>query len=138
MIDMGVDPFLVASAVAVVCAQRLARKLCDDCKRPMEIVPPKDSLLRMGFTEEQAESAELYDPVGCTRCAQGYKGRFAILETMPVTTELQRIIINGGSALDIKAGALEQEMITLRKCGILNALRGRTTIEELLRVTIED
>ena len=138
MVDMGVDPFLVASAVACVCAQRLARKLCDECKRPMEIQPPPETLLRLGVKEDEVEDCELLEPVGCTRCSRGYKGRFAILETMPVTNALQRVIIGGGSAVDIKEAAMQEEMITLRRCAVLNVMRGRTTLEELLRVTIDD
>ena len=138
MCDMGVDPFLVASAVACVCAQRLARTLCEDCKRPMEIVPPDEHLLSIGFSPEQIDGMEIYEPVGCTRCAKGYKRRFALLETMPVTNKLQRVVINGGSAVDIKAAAREEQMITLRECAILNSLRGKMSIEEILRVTVED
>ncbi len=138
MVDMGVDPFLVASAVACVCAQRLSRKLCDECKRPSQVVPPPDYLLKLGMREEELDGLSLYEPVGCQRCSQGYKGRFALLETMPVTTELQRVIISGGSAIDIKDQAVKEDMITLRRCGLLNMARGKTTLEELLRVTVDD
>ena len=138
MVDMGVDPFLAASSVACVAAQRLARKLCDDCKKPMEVVPPAEHLLQLGFPRSELKSLELYEPVGCQRCAAGYKGRFALLETMPLSTEIQRIVIEGGSALDIRNKAIEQEMITLRRCAILNAIRGKTSLEEVLRVTIAD
>ena len=138
MVDMGVDPFLVASSVACVCAQRLARKLCDDCKKPQEAAPTKEHLLSLGFLEEDLDHLELYEPVGCQRCTSGYKGRFALLETMPLTTEIQRVIIEGGSAMDIRNMSLEQNMITLRRCALLNASRGKTSLEEVLRVTVSD
>ena len=138
MTDMQVDPFLVASSVACVCAQRLARKLCEDCRKPMEVMPPKEHLIELGYTKEEVKDLELYEPAGCGRCAGGYRGRFALLETMPMTPEIQRVVINGGSAMDIGKVALEQGMITLRKCALLNALRGKTSLEEVLRVTVTE
>jgi type IV pilus assembly protein PilB len=138
MIDMGVDPFMVSSATLLVSAQRLARRLCKHCKVPMER-PPAERLLAVGFTEEEASKAELMKPVGCSRCKSGYAGRFALLETMPLNEDLQRMIIEGKSALDLKNRSIVQhKMITLRRCGILNALRGVTSVEEILRVTMPD
>lgn len=138
MIDMGVDPFLVASSVACIAAQRLSRKLCEECRKPMERPPRTEYLRQIGFREEDMDNLELWEPVGCPRCEKGYKGRFALLETMPVTNELQRVVVDGGSAIDIKRVALGQDMVTLRRCGILNALRGKTSLEEILRVTVAD
>tara|TARA_B100000809_G_scaffold145708_1_gene143298 strand:- start:5838 stop:7562 length:1725 start_codon:yes stop_codon:yes gene_type:complete len=138
IVDMGVDPFLAASALVCVCAQRLARSLCEECSRPMEVVPPADYLESLGFTAKETKKLELLETVGCQRCSNGYKGRFALLETMQVTSRLQRVIIDGGSAMDIKEVAREEGMLTLRRCGILNAARGRTSLEEILRVTVED
>ena len=139
MVDMGVDPFLVASSVACVAAQRLAKKLCEECKKPLDFKPPADHLLRIGFREEELDSLVLHQPGGCPRCdGKGYKGRFAILETLPLNDDLRRIIIKGGSALDIKAEASKQGMITLRRCGLLNVIRGRTSLEEVLKVTVGD
>ena len=139
MVDMGVDPFLVASSVACVAAQRLAKKLCDECKKPLDFKPPTDHLLRIGFREEELDSLVLHQPAGCPRCdGKGYKGRFAVLETLPLNDDLRRIIIKGGSALDIKAEASKQGMITLRRCGLLNVIRGRTSLEEVLKVTVGD
>ncbi len=138
IVDMGIEPFLVASSVVCVCAQRLAKKLCDDCKRPVEETPPLDDLYGMGFLEQDLAGAEIqfYEAVGCNRCAAGYKGRFALLETMPLNDELRRVIIRGGTALDIKDKALEQHMIGLRRVGLLNALRGKTSLQEVIRVTM--
>jgi len=138
MIDMGVDPFMVASATLLVSAQRLARRLCKHCKAPHEDVPTK-RLLRVGFTEEEAETGTVFKAVGCPRCKNGYSGRFALLETMPMKEGIKRKIIEGKSAMDLKTAAvLDYNMVTLRRCAILNSLRGKTSIEEVLRVTMPD
>jgi type IV pilus assembly protein PilB len=138
MIDMGVDPFMVSSATLLVSAQRLARRLCKYCKSPVGDVPKK-RLLSIGFSEEQAETGELFKPAGCPRCKNGYSGRFALLETMPMNEDLKRMIIEGKSSHELKNAAIvEQGMITLRQCAIRNALRGITSIEEVLRVTMPD
>ena len=138
VVDMGVAPFLAASALVCVCAQRLARSLCEECSRPMDVVPPAEHLESLGFTGEETGQLDLLEAVGCQRCSQGYKGRFALLETMPITNGLQRVIIDGGSAVDIEAKALEDGMLSLRRCAVLNALKGRTSLEEILRVTVGD
>ena len=138
VVDMGVDPFLAASALVCVCAQRLARSLCEECSRPMDVVPPAEHLESLGFTGEETGQLDLLEAVGCQRCSQGYKGRFALLETMPITNGLQRVIIDGGSAMDIEAKAIEDGMLSLRRCAVLNALKGRTSLEEILRVTVGD
>ncbi len=138
MIDMGVDPFMVASSVLLVAAQRLGRKICEACREPTEI--PRDRLIAEGFTEEDlATDPTFYAPRGCDKCGgKGLKGRFALLETMPLTEEVRRIIIEGGSAMDIRKQALVEGMLTLRRVGLLNVLRGRTSLEEVLRVTLRD
>jgi type IV pilus assembly protein PilB len=137
IVDMGVDSFLVASSVNVVSAQRLCRKLCDECKEPVEVPPAK--LVELGFTEEEIGKATIHRPVGCPRCNQiGYRGRFALLETVPVTNEIKQAIIKGKSAIEIKDMALKQGMITLRRCGVLNAMRGKTSLEEVHNVTMSD
>jgi type IV pilus assembly protein PilB len=138
MVDMGVDPFLIASSVMCVAAQRLARRLCSDCKEVLEANPPKEHLLELGFLEEDLAEMKLYHAVGCARCNQGYKGRFAILETMPLNEDLRRVIIEGGSAIDIKTQAMKQDMVSLRRCGLRNSMRGVTTIEEILQTTVGD
>ncbi|MGE3166893.1 MAG: GspE/PulE family protein [Planctomycetota bacterium] len=138
MVDMGVDPFLVASATQCIAAQRLARRLCNDCKRPLDVQLPTERLLAVGFREEQLEDLQIYQAVGCGKCSAGYKGRFALLETMPLTEEVRRLVVSGASAIEIKDQAIQQDMITLRMCGLRNVARGKTTIEEILRVTIAD
>jgi type IV pilus assembly protein PilB len=137
MVDMGVDPFMVASSTLLVSAQRLCRRLCSHCKE--EVEAPAERLLSVGFSKEEVEASRtVYMAKGCTRCNQGYAGRFAILETLPMSEDIKRTIIEGGSALDIKHQALKEGMITLRRCAILNAIRGNTSIEEVLRVTLDD
>ncbi|MBN1421823.1 MAG: Flp pilus assembly complex ATPase component TadA [Planctomycetes bacterium] len=138
LIDMGVDSFLVASAVNCVVAQRLGRRLCTGCRKALDPPPPPEKLLSTGFRPEDIEGLTLHEPQGCPRCERGYKGRFALLETMPMTEDVRRSVVAGGTAIEIKDIALKQGMITLRRCGLLNAGRGKTSIEEVLRVTIED
>ncbi|MDJ0523464.1 MAG: ATPase, T2SS/T4P/T4SS family [Planctomycetota bacterium] len=137
MIDMGVDPFMVASATLLVSAQRLVRRLCKRCCEPVEVKAEK--LLSMGYTEaEVKEGVTLYRAVGCNRCSAGYAGRFALLETLPVTEAIKRMIIDGHSAIEIRHKALEEGMISLRRAALLNAMRGNTSVEEVLRVTLAE
>ncbi|HET6202093.1 MAG TPA: ATPase, T2SS/T4P/T4SS family [Planctomycetota bacterium] len=136
MKDMGCDPFLVASSVLVVSAQRLARALCASCREPVSL--PVERLVEIGFRPEEAQGASLHRAVGCARCNAGFRGRFALLETMPMTEELKRMVVEGRSTDEIKRKALEQGMLTLRRCAIQNALRGKTSVEEVLRVTMPD
>ncbi len=137
MVDMGVDPFMVASATLLVSAQRLIRRLCSRCKEPYKVKPEK--LRSLGFTEDEIrEKPDMYRAKGCNRCAQGYAGRFALLETLPITEAIKRMVIDGHSAIEIRNKALEEGMISLRRAALLNAMRGNTTVEEVLRVTLAD
>jgi type IV pilus assembly protein PilB len=137
MVDMGLDPFMVASSTLVIAAQRLAKKLCDHCKEPVDV--PVDRLIELGSSESDIPSdLQLFKAVGCNRCNSGYKGRFALLETMRMTDPIKRTIIDGKSALEIKDVALEEGMISLRRAGLNNAIRGRTSIEEVLRCSMGD
>jgi len=136
MIDMGVDPFLVASSILLVSAQRLVRRLCPLCKE--EATYPKERLMKIGIKPEELGDAVLYKAHGCNRCVEGYKGRFALLETLPVEDDLRKMILEGATQVDIKRYAIEKGMISLRRCGLLNTLRGNTSIEEVLRVTATD
>ena len=137
MIDMGVDPFMVASATLLVSAQRLLRKLCNYCREEYEVNP--DRLLQVGFTQAEVnEGVTLFKPVGCSRCSRGYSGRFAILETLPLTDTIKRMVINGHSAIEIRNSAVEEGMISLRRSALNNAKAGKTSIEEVLRVTLSD
>lgn len=137
LVDMGIEAFLVASSTLLVSAQRLVRRLCNECKEP--VIVPSDRLRAVGFTEEEiSREPMLYRPRGCSRCTNGYRGRFALLETMVMSDGVKRLILKGASALEIKDHALKEGMITLRRCGILNAIRGNTSLEEVLNVTNPD
>ncbi|MHC4261262.1 MAG: GspE/PulE family protein [Planctomycetota bacterium] len=139
LIDMGIDPFMVSSSLLCVAAQRLARVLCSHCRIPVED-PNHDHLRSIGFMEEDFEQLELYNanPEGCPRCSGGYKGRFAILETLYLDATIKKMVVEGRSVHEIKSEALSQGMLTLRRVGLLNAMRGKTSIEEVLRVTMSD
>lgn len=136
LIDMGVDSFLVASSVILLSAQRLARQLCDRCKQLYDKLPPAEKLVEIGFKAEECKNLKIYRPVGCQNCRGGYKGRFAFLEALGIDNEIKKMIIRGASVLDIKEYAIsKKEMITLRRCGVLNIIKGKTSIEEVLRMT---
>jgi type IV pilus assembly protein PilB len=138
MVDMGVDPFMVASSTLLVSAQRLCRKLCNACREPME-PPPAERLQALGMAEEDlAVPQTFFQAKGCPRCNNGYAGRFAVLETLPMTEDVKRVIIKGGSAQDIKKKALENNMMTLHRYSLRAATRGRTSIEAVLSVTMQD
>ncbi len=144
MVDMGVDPFMVASAVLLFSAQRLGRKLCPDCKLPVDTLPSVEKMREIGFTEKEIDSLQsgdsvIYRTVGCKRCGDsGYRGRFAILETLPITDDIRRMIVDGTSVIDIKKQAIDNGMITVRRAGLLNVLRGVTSIEEVLHTSLAD
>jgi type IV pilus assembly protein PilB len=137
MIDMGMDPFMIASSTLLIAAQRLGRKLCPNCKKRVDL--PKDALLRLGFLEEDfQQELELYEPVGCPRCSNGYKGRFALLETMRMSEPIRRMVVERAHVADIKKLALTEGMLTLRRTGILNAMRGKTSLQEIEASTMAD
>lgn len=137
LIEMGIEPFLVTSALSGVVAQRLARRLCMHCKEPY--VPTEADVHAAGWTTGEVEAAgaltEAYRSVGCSACAQtGYRGRLALAELMPMTEEVERMIIEGGSVEDIHRLAVSQGMVALRQAGLRKAIDGETTLEEVLRV----
>ncbi|HVY62776.1 MAG TPA: ATPase, T2SS/T4P/T4SS family [Planctomycetota bacterium] len=138
LIDMGVDPFMVTSTILLASAQRLLRKICPECREPWN--PPPERLIEVGYTEEDLATGqfEFYKARGCPRCANGYKGRFAILEALVMSDRMKRLVLEGKSDVELKKAAMEEGMITLRRCALLNAMRGRTTVEEVLRMTADD
>ncbi len=139
LVDMGIDPFMVSSSLILVAAQRLCRKLCDRCKAPMDKIPVREDLLKMGFVEEDLPKLQLWKAVGCSSCSNGYRGRFAILEALDVDEDIKRLVIERRSAMEMKKFAMQNKgMLSLRRCGLLNAARGRTTLEEILRMTMGD
>jgi type IV pilus assembly protein PilB len=137
MVDMGVKPYAIATSVSLIIAQRLARRLCQSCKQPLDL--PHDALLREGFTEQQLSTPgfKVYKHVGCSQCTDGYKGRIGIYEVLPVTESIGRIILEGGSAPHIAAEARKNGVWDLRTAGLKKVLDGLTTLEEVNRVTVE-
>jgi len=140
LVDMGIEPFMVASSLLLVSAQRLGRRLCDKCREPYPEPPPEEFLVKIGYTKEEAHQLRLFQAKGCARCNnKGYRGRFAMLETLVIDDGVQRLVLKGASSLDIKQYALEeQNMVTLRRSGLLSAMRGKTSIEEILSVTRDE
>ena len=132
--NMGVPPFNIVSAVSLIIAQRLARRLCD-CKKPTEL--PKEALLEAGFSEEDLVDATIYDPVGCGKCNEGYKGRVGIYEVMPITDGIKKIILEGGNSMEIAEAADKDGIANLRKSALLKVKNGITGLVEANRVTVD-
>jgi type IV pilus assembly protein PilB len=136
LVDMGVKPYAIATSVSLIIAQRLARRLCKNCREKLEV--PPEALRKEGFTEEEIETGlQIYGPVGCTQCTDGYKGRTGIYEVMPVSEEIGRIIMGGGSVLEIKEQALREGVWGLRKAGLEKVKNGITSLDEINRVTVD-
>ncbi len=134
--NMGVPSFNIATSVNLVIAQRLARRLCSSCKRPVDI--PKQSLLEMGFTEaDLATGFTTYEPVGCDQCRDGYKGRLGIYEVMKVTPAIARIIMEDGNSIIIADQARKEGFPDLRRSGLVKVMSGLTSLQEVNRVTSE-
>jgi len=136
LIDMGVKPYAIATSVSLIIAQRLARKLCNNCKAPIDM--PPEALLKEGYTEEEIEQGiKIYKPVGCGSCTDGYKGRTGIYQVMPVSEEIQRIILQEGNAVDIAAQTAAEGIWDLRKSGLEKAKTGITSLDEVNQCTVE-
>jgi type IV pilus assembly protein PilB len=137
LLNMGVEPFLVASAVNLMLAQRLARRVCNDCKQ--EIKVPKETLLDLGVSEEEVGSFASYKGAGCSTCNQtGYKGRIALYEVMPLYDEIKELVLVGASTAELKREAMRLGAITLRQAGINKLKQGITTVEEVVRCSVKD
>jgi len=137
MLNMGVEPFLITASVNLVLAQRLARKICTECKVPNKIEPRV--LLDFGFTEEQVARGNLVKGAGCKNCnGSGYRGRVALYEVMRFSDHLKEMVLQGASTAELKASAIKNGMLTLRMSGIEKVLAGVTTTEEVGRVTMGD
>lgn len=136
LIDMGVKPYAIATSVSLIIAQRLARKLCNNCKVPIDM--PPEALLKEGFTEDEiAEGIKIYKPVGCNSCTDGYKGRTGLYQVMPITEEIQRIILQEGNAVDIAAQSASEGIWDLRKSGLSKVKAGITSLDEINQTTVE-
>ncbi|MCA1960769.1 MAG: type IV-A pilus assembly ATPase PilB [Desulfomonile sp.] len=137
LLNMGVEPFLVASAVNCIVAQRLARRICPSCK--VEVDPPPEALRDLGVKMEEIGTFPVYEGRGCAQCSHtGFKGRVALYEVMPIVDEIKELILAGASALEIKREAIRLGMDTLRMAGVNKLKEGVTTINEVARVTMAD
>ena len=137
LLNMGVEPFLITASVNLVLAQRLARRICSECKKPVEVDP--QTLLDMGFSKEDMKNIVIHKGAGCTNCnGTGYKGRVALYEVMRFVDELKEMVLQGASSAELKAAAARLGMSTLRMSGIRKIIEGVTTPEEVLRVTMAD
>jgi len=136
LMNMGIEPFLVASSLQLICAQRLVRRICSNCKEPHPT--PPQALIQAGFTPEDAKSVVPNRGKGCDKCNKtGYKGRVGLYEVMEVTEELRELILVGASALELRRKAVEEGMITLRNSGLRKVKDGLTTIDEVVRETVK-
>ncbi len=136
LMNMGIEPFLVATSVHLVQAQRLVRRICPECKEEVKI--PTQTLIDIGFTPEEAKSVKIYKGRGCSNCNNtGYKGRIGLFEVLEFDDDIREMILSGASALEIRRVAIEKGMITLRRSGLIKIMNGITTIEEVLRETVK-
>jgi len=137
LLNMGIEPFLVAASVILIASQRLTRKVCTECKEEEKV--PVPALVSLGFSEEEAMAMKCYKGKGCPACnGSGYKGRIALYEVMPLKDELKELILEGASADELKKTAIRLGMKTLRTSGLTKIKEGITSIEEVMRVTFGD
>ena len=135
LMNMGIEPFLVATSVHLVVAQRLVRRICNFCKEPMDVLPA--TLKGAGFTERESRTLKLFKGRGCEQCGDtGYKGRTGLYEVMEIDDEMRELILSGASSLELREKAIENAMITLRMSGLQKVRDGITTIEEVIRETV--
>jgi len=136
LVDMGVKPYAIATSVSLIIAQRLARRLCQACRQPIDV--PAEALRKEGFPEDEiAKGIRLFGPRGCPACTDGYKGRLGIYQVMPVTEDIGRIIMAGGNAIDISDAAKKNGVWDLRRAGLAKAAAGLTSLEEINSVTVD-
>jgi type IV pilus assembly protein PilB len=135
LMNMGIEPFLVASSVNLICAQRLVRRVCKACAEPVAVAAP--TLMKVGFSSEDAASVTPLKGRGCEKCNHtGFKGRVGLYEVMDVDDEVKELILVGASGLELRKKAVEQGMVTLRQSGLRKVKDGQTTLEEVLRETV--
>jgi type IV pilus assembly protein PilB len=136
LVDMGVKPYAIASSVSLIIAQRLARRLCSNCKEPVDI--PAEALFKEGFTQADVDAGvTIFSAKGCSSCTNGYKGRVGIYQVMRVSEQIGRIIMEGGNAIQIEEQAAKEGVADLRRSGLKKVKDGLTSLEEINRVTIE-
>ena len=135
LVNMGIEPFLVATSVNIIQAQRLIRRICTNCKEEVHILP--EALVEVGFSKEEASTLKVYKGKGCANCNNtGFKGRVGLYEVMEITDELRELIIIGASAMELRRKAIELGMVTLRGSGLYKIREGITTIEEVVKETV--
>ncbi len=135
LVNMGIEPYLVATSINVIQAQRLVRRICTNCKEEAKVTP--EVLMSIGFSEEEAHTIKVYHGVGCKVCnGTGYKGRIGLYEVMEMNDELRELVVIGATAMELKRKAIENGMITLRESGLYKIREGITTIEEVVRETV--
>ena len=135
LVDMGVKPYAIATSIHLIIAQRLVRRLCEQCKELRDI--PEEALLQEGFTREDLQGLRIFGPVGCKACNDGYKSRVGIYQVMPVTEAIGRIILAGGNAVQIEEQSIKDGVWTLRRSALHKVKMGVTSLEEINRVTLE-
>jgi type IV pilus assembly protein PilB len=136
LVDMGVKPYAIATSVSLIIAQRLARKLCSNCKHKLDI--PAEALHKEGFTDEDLKkNLAIYGPKGCSQCVDGYKGRVGLYQVMPVSEAIGRIIMEGGNAMSITQEATREGVWDLRRAGLQKVKDGLTSLDEINRVTVD-
>jgi type IV pilus assembly protein PilB len=131
--NMGIPPFNIASSVLLIMAQRLARRLCEHCKTPDEI--PREALLEEGFKEAELKHLTVYKAVGCDRCTLGYKGRVGIFQIMPISSAMEKLVMEGCNSLQLEQQSRDEGILTLREAGLNKIRAGITSLEEINRVT---
>jgi type IV pilus assembly protein PilB len=135
LMNMGIEPFLVASSVHLIAAQRLVRRVCSNCKEPVAVPPP--ALVQAGFSPADANTVTAYKGVGCDKCnLTGYKGRVGLYEVMEISDSIREMILTGASSVELKNKAIEEGMITLRGSGLRKIQAALTTVEEVVRETV--
>jgi type IV pilus assembly protein PilB len=135
LMNMGIEPYLVATSTVLIAAQRLIRRVCANCKQPTEV--PPQALVSLGFSADEAKSIQVMKGKGCERCnGTGYKGRVALVEVLEISEEIREMILQGCSSVEIKRKGLEEGMISLRKSGLQKIKDGLTSPEEVLRETV--
>jgi type IV pilus assembly protein PilB len=135
MMNMGIAPYNIASSVELIIAQRLARRLCSNCKQVKDI--PHQTLIDEGFRPDEVKTLKVYGPVGCDQCNSGYKGRVGIYQVMPISDEMRRIIMEGGNSIQLADQAQKEGVNDLRQSGLVKVRNGLTSLEEVNRVTKE-
>jgi type IV pilus assembly protein PilB len=135
LMNMGIEPFLVATSVHMIAAQRLVRRICTFCKEPLEVPPA--ALTQIGFSEHEARTLKLFKGRGCDRCSNtGYKGRVALYEVLELEDEMREMILSGASGYELRQKAVQSGMMTLRGSGLQKIRDGLTSIDEVVRETV--